>query len=85
MTFSKNAWDQLRNKTRDELISALPKDGLETDQKLKTERVYWHPDGRRIIIHYHSGGRDYGSNLLKALLNNIGWSEDDMRRLRLIK
>ena len=85
MTFSKNAWDQLKNKTSDDLISALLKDGWVADKIIRTERVYRHPDGGRVTIHYHAGGRNYGASLLKGLLNDIGWSEDDMRRLKLVK
>lgn len=46
--------------------------------------VFRHPDGRRVTIHYHTN-KDYGPNLLKALLKAIGWTEHDMRRLKLIK
>ena len=85
MNFSKNVWAQLKNKTSDNLISALFKDGFIIDEQVRTERVYIHPDGRRVSIHYHTGKKCYGPNLLKALLGDAGWSEKDMRRLKLIK
>ena len=85
MKFSKNVWAQLKNKTADELISALEKDGFVLDNKARTERIYRHPDSRRVSIHYHTGNRGYQSGLLKALLEDIGWTENDMRRLKLIK
>ena len=84
-SFSQNAWKQLKNKTAADLISALLKDGFVLDVKVKTERVYWHPDGRRVLIHYHKGSTDYGRSLLKALLKDTGWSENDMHQLKLIK
>jgi len=43
MSFSKNAWAQLKNITADELISALVKDGFVPDAKLKAERIYRRP------------------------------------------
>ncbi len=84
MKFSRNVWSQLKNKTADDLIAALIKDGWDLDEKVRTERIYRHPDGRHVSIHYHPG-KTYGPNLLKALLNDIGWSASDMRRLKLIK
>lgn len=84
-SFSQNAWKQLKSKTAAALISALLKDGFVLDLKVKTERVYWHPDGRRVTIHYHTASTDYGPSLLKSLLEDTGWSENDMRQLKLIK
>ena len=40
--------------------------------------------GRRVVIHYHPK-KTYGPQLLKALLSDIGWSTDDLKRLKLIK
>ncbi|MBI2850897.1 MAG: type II toxin-antitoxin system HicA family toxin [Chloroflexi bacterium] len=85
MSFSKNAWAQLKNKTADDIISALLKDGFVLDDHVRTERIYRHPDGRRVSIHYHSGDRTYGPALLKALLEDIGWSEAEMKKLKLVK
>ena len=85
MKFPKHVWDQLKNKTADELISALLKDGFVLDEKIKTERIYRRPDGRRVSVHYHTGTTTYGRGLLKSLLNDTGWSIADMRRLKLIK
>lgn len=69
----------------DDIITALLKDGFEPDIKVKTERIYRHTDGRRVSIHYHKRSECYGHSLLKALLDDIGWSEKDMRRLKFIK
>jgi len=85
MTFSKNVWNQLKAITENELISALLKDGFVPDAKLRAERIYRHPDGRKVSIHYHTGNECYGRGLLKALLKDTGWSENDMYRLKLIK
>lgn len=84
-SFSSNVWKQLKNKTADDLIAALIKGGFVLDGKVRTERVYRHPDGRKITIHYHKGSQCYRAGLLKSLLEDAGWSEDDMKRLKLIK
>ncbi len=84
MSFSKNVWNQLKNTTADELIKALKKDGFEYDETSGAVQVYRHPDGRRVTIHYHPK-KTYGAGLLKQLISDIGWSEADMKRLKLIK
>jgi len=85
LALTENAWKQLKNKSADKLISALLKDGFALDVNVRTERVYRHPDGRRVSIHYHTGSTTYGPSLLKALIEDTGWSKKDMRRLKLIK
>jgi len=84
MKFAKQTWAQLKNKTADELVSTLRKDGWILDMTRGARQVYRHPDGRRIAIDFHPN-KTYGPNLLKALLADTGWTEDDMRRLKLIK
>ena len=84
MSFSPQAWDQLKNKTCDDLIRALERDGWSRDNTRGAIRVYRHPDGRRVAIHYHPG-KTYGRKLLAALLVDIGWSEGDLKLLRLIR
>lgn len=84
MSFPSHIWKQLKNLTADDLIRALEKDGWVRDERKGAEQVYKHPDGRRVSIHYHPR-KTYGPGLLKALLADIGWTEADLRRLRLIK
>ena len=84
-SFSQSAWEQLKNKTADDIIAALLRDGFELADKVKTERIYRHHDGRKLSVHYHKRSGTYGPGLLKALLHAANWSEEDMRRLKLIK
>lgn len=46
-------------------------------------RIY-KKDTRRVSIHYHAK-KTYGPGMLKALLADIGWSEAEMKSLKLIK
>lgn len=85
VNFSENTWKQLKNKSTSDLINALVKDGFELADKVRTERIYRHPDGRKVSIHFHKGSETYGAKLLKGLLGDTEWSEGDMRRLKLIK
>jgi predicted RNA binding protein YcfA (HicA-like mRNA interferase family) len=85
MSFPGHIWKQLKNKTADDLITALLRDGFVLDEKIRTERIYRHADRRKVSIHYHKGSQTYGAGLLKALLEDTEWSEEDMRRLKLLK
>jgi predicted RNA binding protein YcfA (HicA-like mRNA interferase family) len=84
MDFSKQVWDQLKNKSAKELISALKKDGAILDTTKGAAQVYLYPDGRRIAIHFHPQ-KTYGPKLMKTLIDDIGWTESDLKRLKLIK
>jgi predicted RNA binding protein YcfA (HicA-like mRNA interferase family) len=84
MKYSKNVWQQLKSITADELIRVLEKDGWVRDVGVGAELVYRDEDGRIVSIHYHPR-KTYRPGLLKALLEDIGWTEVDMRRLKLIK
>lgn len=84
MKYPPNVWNQLKNITCDELIRALNKDKWERDDTRGAEQIFRNSSGRRVSIHYHPN-KTYGQGLLKALLQDIGWSEKDMKRLKLIK
>jgi predicted RNA binding protein YcfA (HicA-like mRNA interferase family) len=84
-SYQKHIWEQLKNKTADDLISALLKDGFLPDEEFRTERIYRHPDGRKVSIHYHKGSQTYGAKLMKGLLDVTKWTEKKMRQLKLVK
>ena len=67
---------------------ALKKDGwsLESASKGATRGYIKRTNtvAERIVIHYHPG-KTYGAGLLKGLLVDIGWTELDLVRLKLIK
>ena len=65
-------------------MTALRKDGTVLDITRGAVQVYRYPDSRRVTIHYHPN-KTYGPNLLKELIREVGWTENDMRRLKLIK
>ncbi|CAD6548874.1 hypothetical protein LMG28727_04903 [Paraburkholderia kirstenboschensis] len=85
MSFPSHVWDQLRSITADELIEALEKDGFRVEPGPGSIRIYRHPVSKtRVSVHYHPK-KTYGPKMLKGLLDDAGWSIDDLRRLRLIK
>jgi hypothetical protein len=43
-----------------------------------------HPDGRRVVIHYHHAKDTLPPGTLKSFLEATRWNEDDLGRLGLI-
>lgn len=87
MAFARNVWDQLKNTTADDLIKALEKDGWARDGGRGAKMGFFKSVGGqrlRVVIHYHPS-KTFGSRLLQGLIDDIGWSEDDLKRLKLIK
>lgn len=94
MAFPQNAWNQLKNLSKGDFISALERDGWKESPPSHSSgsiRLYikFAADGKtpllRVEIHFHHASDTCSPKLLKALLADTGWSEQDMRRLKLIK
>ena len=85
MAYSGSVWSQLKNITADDLISALEKSGWKLEPDCTGAiQVYRNADADRVSIHYHPK-KTYGPKLLKGLLDDIGWTEADLKKLKLIK
>lgn len=76
-------WDQLKSLTAKDLIRALGRDGWETEDRRGATRAF-KKDSHRVVVHYHPK-KTYRPKLLKDLLGKTGWTEDDLRRLKLVK
>jgi predicted RNA binding protein YcfA (HicA-like mRNA interferase family) len=74
----------LRGLTIRKLIQALERDGFLLDHQRGSHRVYYHPDGRRVVLPFHSSGQTVPVKTLKAIINDTGWTLADLKRLRLI-
>ena len=83
MKFRPHVWSQLRNISVEQLISALQKDGW-AQKKTRGAIQTWLKKDKVVAIHYHPK-RTYGPGLLRKLLADIGWTEEDIHRLGLIK
>lgn len=84
MTFSKGVWNQLRNTTADELVRALERDGWTQEGRRGAALGFFKEGASRVVIHYHPG-KTYGAKFLQGLIRDIGWTEADLRRLKIIK
>ena len=78
-------YGKLRGLTVRKLVTALKKDGF-TFRKKGATRFFRHPDGRRVTIHLHRPGQTLKIGTLQEIIENEArWTEDDLRRLGLIK
>ena len=86
MAFPPHVWRQIKNLTADDLIAALKRDGFTADGSSGAIHAYIrrHSAPCRVTIHYHPK-KTYGPKLLQGLLADIGWTDNDLRRLKLIK
>ena len=79
-------WSRLRSLTARELIAALIRDGFSLRHRSGSHRRYRHPDGRRVTVSLHHPGDTFRPKTLRSMIQDqAGWSEDDLRRLKILK
>lgn len=77
---------RLKTLTARRLVSALRRDGFTLDRQSGAHRHYVHRDGRRVTVSFHHPGQTFAPKTLKAMIElQALWSEDDLRRLGLLK
>jgi predicted RNA binding protein YcfA (HicA-like mRNA interferase family) len=77
---------QLRNLTARELISALIRDGFAYDRGSGSHQIFYHQDGRRVSVTFHTPGQTFPRKTLKSMIETEArWTEDDLKRLKLIR
>jgi predicted RNA binding protein YcfA (HicA-like mRNA interferase family) len=77
---------QLHGLTARELVSALMRDGFVLDRQAGSHRLYLHPDGRRVTVSYHTSGETFRRKTLKTMIESqANWTENDLKRLKLIR
>lgn len=92
-SYRRVVWDQVKNITAQDLIRALERDGWERQTAKGRQRkkgsntlTYRHPDKpgdqNKVVIHPHPK-KTMGASLLKDILDRIGWTEQDLARLKL--
>ena len=76
----------LRSLTAREIIAALFRDGffLRSSRKGSHQR-FQHQDGRRVTVSFHKPSDTFAPKTLKTMLEaRARWTEDDLRRLKLM-
>jgi predicted RNA binding protein YcfA (HicA-like mRNA interferase family) len=75
----------LRNLSTRRVVRALEQDGFSFTERQGSQRIYRHPDSRRVVVHYHRASATLPPYVLRNLLIGTQWTEADLRRLKLIK
>ncbi len=76
---------QLRNKTTNEIVGALIRDGFVLSRRSRSSRrAYTHSDGRKVFIHYHKPNDPIPRGTLGNIIESARWTEADAKRLNLI-
>ncbi len=78
-----NIWDQLKSITSSELITALQNDNW-VERASGGSSIIFKKQNRKVSIHSHPH-KTYGPGQLKQLFQDIGWTEADLKRLKLVK
>ena len=77
---------RLRNLSAREIISALNKDGFMLDRQVGSHQHFRHSDGRRVTVTFHGAGQTFPLKTLKSMIElQAGWTEQDLKRLKLTK
>lgn len=75
----------LRSLTARDLMAALARDGFYLVRQVGSHQRYRHPDGRRVTVAPHGRGDTFKRKTLKSIIESQArWSEEDLRRLKLL-
>ena len=76
----------LRNTPVREIIRALERDGFSLKRETGSGgRIYSHPDNRLTVVHYHHSSDTLTRKVLRSILEAVKWTEDDLKRLGLLR
>ncbi len=76
----------LRNTPVRKITRALEKDGFSLERETQTGgRIYYHPDGRITVVHFHKRRDTLPRKTLQSVLDATRWTREDLRRLGLLK
>ena len=77
---------QLRSVTARQLTAALERDGFHCSRVVGSHHRYIHADGRAVTVTVHKPSDTFPTGTLSVMIKHqIKWTEDDLRRLKLIK
>jgi predicted RNA binding protein YcfA (HicA-like mRNA interferase family) len=74
-----------RNITANEFKHALERDGFKQTKKKGGHLIFRRPDGRRVVLSYHRSGDTFPPKTLKSMIQDANWTEEDLKRLGLIR
>ncbi len=79
-------WSRLRSLSTREMISALRRDGFFLRSQRGSHQRYRHADGRRVTVSFHHQSDTFRPKTLRRMIEEQArWTEDDLKRLGLIR
>jgi predicted RNA binding protein YcfA (HicA-like mRNA interferase family) len=79
-------YSKLRSLTAQKLIQALIRDGFYLERKSGAHCQFFHSDNRRVTVSYHGSGDTFKQRTLKSMIEiQAQWTEEDLKRLKLLK
>ncbi len=78
-------FSRLRSLTAQRMVRALRRDGFRPRRQKGSHQHYYHEDGRRVTVAYSRLGDTFSIEILRHMIvDQAGWTMDDLRRLRLL-
>jgi len=79
-------YSRLRSLTARQLSGALLADGFILRRQSGSHRFYRHSDGRGVTVSFHHSSDTFRIGTLKSMIEiQARWTEEDLRRLELLK
>ncbi len=79
-------YSKLRSLTARELTRALLREGFSLARQESSHQRYSHPDGRRVTVPFTRTGGTFAPGTLKSIIERQArWTEEDLRRLGLLR
>ena len=79
-------WTELHSVTGRKLTTALLRDGFELRSQRGSHQRYQHADGRKVTVAFHHLSDTFKRKTLRAMIQDQAqWTEDDLKRLGLVK
>ncbi|MBV6341663.1 MAG: type II toxin-antitoxin system HicA family toxin [Candidatus Magnetobacterium sp. LHC-1] len=79
-------YKRLRSLTAQVIIHALLKDGFYLRHQSGSHQRYYHADGRKVTVPYHTPSQTFKLKTLKAIIEEQArWTDEDLKRLKIIR
>ena len=79
-------YSKLRSLTVRQLIRALRQDGFVFERQTGSHQQYRHTDGRQVTVSFYRSSDTFKPKTLKSMIElQARWTEDDLKRLGLLK
>ncbi|MEX1257367.1 MAG: type II toxin-antitoxin system HicA family toxin [Gemmatimonadota bacterium] len=79
-------YSKLATLTARQILSALHADGFTLVRQKGSHRHFKHSDGRRVTVSFHHSADTFRRGTLRSMIDlQARWTEEDLRRLELLR